>query len=67
MRMMAPGLAVLAGCSVVSIEVAAPASRDGAGAAAAGFTLPSQRGDQVALDDVLAGGPALLIFYRGAW
>lgn len=67
MRHLGPGLALLAGCGAVSIQVAAPASDDGAGSVAAGFALPSQRGDTVALHDVLAGGPALLIFYRGAW
>lgn len=31
------------------------------------FTLPSATGTTVALDDLLAEGPVVLTFYRGAW
>lgn len=31
------------------------------------FTLPSATGAEVALDDLLAAGPVVLTFYRGAW
>ncbi|KAB1979033.1 peroxiredoxin-like family protein [Streptomyces triticiradicis] len=31
------------------------------------FTLPSATGAMVALDDLLAEGPVVLTFYRGAW
>lgn len=39
----------------------------GVGAPAPGFTLPSATGRQVTLDDLLADGPVVLTFYRGAW
>ncbi len=39
----------------------------GAGDRAPGFTLPSATGSRVALDELLAGGPVVLTFYRGAW
>ncbi|HET6951891.1 MAG TPA: peroxiredoxin-like family protein [Acidimicrobiales bacterium] len=43
-----------------------------AGAVAAGdrlppFALPDADGTPVTLDDLLAGGPAVLVFYRGGW
>jgi peroxiredoxin len=31
------------------------------------FRLPDARGGEVALDDLLIGGPVVLVFYRGAW
>lgn len=31
------------------------------------FTLPTQRGEPLALHDVLAKGPILLVFHRGTW
>ena len=31
------------------------------------FTLPNQRGESVSLSDLLAKGPAVVAFYRGAW
>lgn len=31
------------------------------------FTLPDAHGREVALDDLLVGGAAVLVFYRGAW
>jgi peroxiredoxin len=34
---------------------------------APGFRLPDARGGDVALDDLLARGPVVLVFYRGAW
>ncbi|QOV36699.1 AhpC/TSA family protein [Streptomyces ferrugineus] len=38
-----------------------------AGARAPRFTLPSATGRTVALDELLADGPVVLTFYRGAW
>ncbi|GAA1689750.1 peroxiredoxin-like family protein [Fodinicola feengrottensis] len=45
---------------------------DQANPAAAGsriedFKLPDAKGDYVSLDDVIAEGPAVIVFYRGAW
>jgi peroxiredoxin len=37
------------------------------GAGAPLFTLPDARGEAVALADLLARGPVVLVFYRGAW
>src|SRR3954451_15586579 len=37
------------------------------GDTAPGFRLPDARGGEVALDDLLADGPVVLVFYRGAW
>ncbi|MFF2012733.1 peroxiredoxin-like family protein [Streptomyces sp. NPDC058195] len=37
------------------------------GAHAPRFSLPSATGRTVALQDLLAGGPVVLTFYRGAW
>ena len=37
------------------------------GANAPLFTLPDARGGEVALEDLLARGPVVLVFYRGAW
>jgi peroxiredoxin len=37
------------------------------GAPAPSFTLPDARGGDVALSDLLADGPVVLVFYRGAW
>ena len=31
------------------------------------FTLPDARGGDIALADLLAGGPVVLVFYRGGW
>ncbi|MFF4404373.1 peroxiredoxin-like family protein [Streptomyces sp. NPDC001404] len=39
----------------------------GVGARAPRFTLPSATGRDVALDSLLADGPVVLTFYRGAW
>ncbi len=39
----------------------------GAGEHAPRFTLDSATGDQVSLDALLAEGPVVLTFYRGAW
>jgi peroxiredoxin len=39
----------------------------GVGAQAPRFALPSATGQQVTLDDLLAEGPVILTFYRGAW
>ena len=38
-----------------------------AGATAPPFTLPSATGEAVSLDQLLAQGPVVLTFYRGAW
>ncbi|MGK5557559.1 peroxiredoxin-like family protein [Actinomadura kijaniata] len=38
-----------------------------AGAKAPSFALPSATGRTVALDELLAQGPVVLTFYRGAW
>jgi peroxiredoxin len=37
------------------------------GAKAPSFTLPSATGQVLALDELLAEGPVVLTFYRGAW
>ncbi|MFB7667017.1 peroxiredoxin-like family protein [Kitasatospora sp. NPDC056138] len=39
----------------------------GVGAPAPQFTLPAATGQRVALDGLLADGPVVLTFYRGAW
>jgi len=46
-------------------QVPASTSAPRVGEKAPEFTLPDQRGKQVALADLLAGKDALLIFYRG--
>lgn len=33
----------------------------------AAFTLPDAHGHDVTLDELLTGGPVVLVFYRGAW
>jgi peroxiredoxin len=38
-----------------------------AGDRAPAFRLADARGGEVALDDLLADGPVVLVFYRGAW
>jgi peroxiredoxin len=43
------------------------ASAPGVGASAPPFTLPDARGGDVALEELLAKGPVVLVFYRGAW
>lgn len=51
-------------------ELAASGQADRAltvGTAAPRFALPSASGRIVALDDLLAAGPVVLTFYRGAW
>src|SRR6478609_4034505 len=37
------------------------------GAVAPDFALPDARGGQVSLEGLLADGPVVLVFYRGAW
>jgi peroxiredoxin len=39
----------------------------GVGAIAPLFALPDARGGELALADLLARGPVVLVFYRGAW
>jgi peroxiredoxin len=34
---------------------------------APGFTLPNATGKEVSLSDLLADGPVIVVFYRGAW
>ena len=58
-----PTMVALAGCGAVSITVVQHANHD---AVASNFSLPSPTGT-VTLDDALAGGPVLLVFYRGFW
>ncbi|MCX4241856.1 thioredoxin domain-containing protein [Paraliomyxa miuraensis] len=36
-------------------------------ARAADFSLPAHDGSSVALADLLASGPAIIVFYRGHW
>ncbi len=38
-----------------------------AGDKAPSFKLPSAKGEQISLDDLLAKGPLVLSFYRGGW
>ena len=55
------------GCGVLDIDVATRATSSvGERGAPVDFTLPSTAGD-VALAEVLARGPAVLVFYRGHW
>ena len=50
------------------IEASGVADRAlGVGDSAPTFELPDARGDVVRLADVLANGPAIVTFYRGAW
>jgi hypothetical protein len=37
------------------------------GEVASAFALPAQDGSQVSLAGTLAGGPVVLVFYRGYW
>ena len=37
------------------------------GDTAPSFTLPNVRGELISLSDLLAKGPAVIAFYRGAW
>jgi len=53
-------LAVLAKSEIASRSLRA-------GARAPDFALPDQSGDVVRLSSVLAGGPAVVTFYRGGW
>ncbi len=46
-------------------HVAANAVRTGAMAPA--FSLPNQSGSKVSLSEIVATGPAIVIFYRGGW
>ncbi|AXK37126.1 AhpC/TSA family protein [Streptomyces armeniacus] len=53
-----------------ALELAESGLADGAlhaGARAPGFTLPTATGKEVTLDGLLAEGPVVLTFYRGAW
>ncbi|MCZ4123714.1 peroxiredoxin-like family protein [Streptomyces sp. H39-S7] len=52
------------------VELAASGLADralGPGAQAPRFTLPAADGRRIALDGLLAEGPVVLTFYRGAW
>ena len=60
-------LTASAGCGLLSVDVTDPgAAQVGLADAGVGLVLPSTAGD-VALADVLARGPAVLVFYRGHW
>lgn len=70
------GLTAQAGEAIISVydrdaeALGAGALFDGAlgvGDEAPGFHLPDARGGDVALADLLADGPVVLVFYRGAW
>jgi len=54
--------------NVEDVAVSGLASRAlGVGMRAPAFALPSATGDEVALTALLAEGPVVLTFYRGAW
>jgi peroxiredoxin len=56
---------LLAGIEEIRRSGVAPGLAPGDRAPA--FSLPDAHGDPVALDDLLATGPAVVVFYRGAW
>ena len=56
-------LVVLAGCSVTGLQ----ATRPVASQTAQPFALASSEGRTVSLAESLAGGPVVLVFYRGHW
>lgn len=58
-------LLLLSACSLVSVTPRT--ERQLEGRLAPRFELPSHTGEDVALDDLLARGPAVLVFYRGHW
>lgn len=49
------------------VFAALPKPADATLANAPDFTLPDQDGKPVALAEIRAGGPAMLVFYRGHW
>ncbi len=49
------------------LEVAIPDPGLKVGETAPDFTLPNANGREVRLSDLLAQGPVVLVFYRGAW
>jgi peroxiredoxin len=50
-----------------NVAGADPAGFAAVGDTVAGFTLADARGADVSLDEIVANGPAVLVFYRGAW
>jgi peroxiredoxin len=48
-------------------EQGVPAGAVSAGDTLADFTLPDATGKQASLSEIVADGPAVLVFYRGAW
>ena len=55
-------LALLAACALTPRSEGPPPH-----AAAPDFSLPSHTGETVALSELLANGPAVVVFYRGFW
>ncbi len=49
------------------VLAALPRPADATPVSAPDFTLPDQDGKPVALAEIRAGGPAMLVFYRGHW
>ncbi len=58
----ASSLVASAGCRLTT-EAAPVAAQQ----TAPDFELPSHEGGMVGLDDLLAQGPAVIVFYRGHW
>jgi len=54
--MMTPGCHLQTETAPAATEVAAPA-----------FSLPAHDGRTVSLSELVAEGPAILVFYRGHW
>ncbi len=53
--------------SAADLAIAMPSAGLKVGERAPGFRLPDARGESVTLADLLANGPVVLTFYRGAW
>ena len=63
-----PGRAALYSAKIEELRATFPLSGTLAvGDTAPGFVLQNANGRQVSLTDVLAKGPAIVIFYRGGW
>jgi hypothetical protein len=56
-------LVVLAGCGVTGLQPSRPVVSE----TAQPFALASSEGRTVSLAESLAGGPVVLVFYRGHW
>lgn len=61
--MRAVPLMILAGCGVTGLSPSRPVVSE----SAQPFALASSEGRTVSLGDALAGGPVVLVFYRGHW